>query len=54
VALLAEAGVPLETISRRLGHSDGHTTRDVYFHVTKRMEEHDRQLLANVQILQTS
>ena len=54
VALLAEAGVPLETISRRLGHSDGHTTRDVYFHVTKRMEEHDRQLLDGVQILQTS
>jgi len=54
VALLAEAGVPLETISRRLGHSDGHTTRDVYFHVTKRMEEHDRRLLDTVQILQTS
>ena len=51
---VAEAGVPLETISRRLGHSDGHTTRDVYFHVTKRMEEHDRRLLDTVQILQTS
>ncbi|MGO5293002.1 hypothetical protein ACTQ1N_12700, partial [Porcincola sp. LCP21S3_C12] len=45
---------PLETISRHLGHSDGHTTRDVYFHITKRMEEHDRRLLDTVKLLQTN
>ncbi len=54
VTMLAESGVPLETISRHLGHSDGHTTRDVYFHVTKRMEEHDRRMLDTVKLLQTN
>lgn len=35
VSLLAEAGVDLESIMDRLGHSDDSTTRNVYMHVTK-------------------
>jgi integrase len=34
-SLLAEAGVSLEAIMERLGHSDDDTTRKVYLHVTK-------------------
>ena len=34
-SLLAEAGVSLELIMERLGHSDDRTTRNVYLHVTK-------------------
>ncbi len=36
-SLLAEAGVPLETISRRLGHNGSQVTKDVYLHVTKKV-----------------
>lgn len=51
VSLLAEAGVPLETISRRLGHNDSAITREIYLHVTKTVEARDRELLKNVSFL---
>ena len=44
-SLMAAAGVPLETISRRLGHADSKITREIYFHVTKQMEERDQALI---------
>jgi len=50
-SLLAEKGIPLEVISRRLGHEDSETTRQVYFHVTKNMETADRKLLESVRLL---
>ncbi|MGG6309849.1 tyrosine-type recombinase/integrase [Paenibacillus macerans] len=34
-SLLAEAGVSLEAIMNRLGHSNANTTRNIYLHVTK-------------------
>lgn len=51
VALLAEAGVPLEAISRRLGHADSSVTREVYFHVTKRLQEAENDLLDTIKLL---
>lgn len=51
VAILAEQGIPLETISRRLGHKDTGITRDVYFHVTSRLKEKDNQVIQDVKIL---
>lgn len=51
VALLAENSVPLEEISARLGHSDSSITRDIYFHVTKKLEEQRRERLKNIKIL---
>jgi len=50
VALLAENGIPLDVISRRLGHADSSITKDIYFHVTKRMKEADNQLLKSIKI----
>lgn len=50
-AMLAEAGVPLETISRRLGHSDSKITREVYLHVTDIMRQRDRERIRQVKIL---
>lgn len=50
-SLLAEKGIPLETISRRLGHGDSEITKQVYLHVTKNMEEADRKLLESVRLL---
>ena len=51
VSLLAEQGVPLEVISRRLGHKDDAITREIYFHVTKKMKERENQMLSAVTIL---
>lgn len=51
VALMAEQGVPLDVISRRLGHSDSKVTREIYFHVTQKMKERDNQRIKNIQIL---
>lgn len=51
VAMLAEAGIPLETISRRLGHADSKITREIYMHVTKQMVEHENELLREVKIV---
>lgn len=51
VALLAEQGVSLEAIARRLGHSDSVITRQVYFHVTRKLKDMDEQVLNRVSIL---
>lgn len=51
VALLAEQGVSLEAIARRLGHSDSAITRQVYFHVTRKLKDMDEQVLNRVSIL---
>lgn len=51
VALLAEQGVSLEAIARRLGHSDSRITRNIYFHVTEKLKERDEQVLNNISIL---
>lgn len=51
VALLAEQGVSLDAISRRLGHSDSQITRDIYFHVTKKMQERENLQLKKIRIL---
>ena len=51
VALMAEQGVPLDVISRRLGHSDSRVTMNIYFHVTKKMREKDNQKIKEVSIL---
>lgn len=47
-SLLAEQGVSLEVISRRLGHADSKITKEVYLHVTQGQKEKDRQALENV------
>ena len=51
VALLAENGMPLDMISRRLGHQDSRVTRDVYFHVTQKLKEKENKMLQQVSIL---
>ena len=51
VALMAENGVPLDVISRRLGHADSQITKDIYFHVTKKLAEKDAELVKNIKII---
>lgn len=51
VSLLAEAGVPLDTITRRVGHEDSRITKKIYLHVTERMKEKDKELVRSVNLL---
>lgn len=51
VALLAEKGMSLEAIARRIGHNGTETTRAVYYHVTQKQREKDEQAMAAVRIL---
>lgn len=51
VALMAEAGVDLETISDRLGHANSKVTREVYMHVTERMKEERNNRIKSVSLL---
>ena len=51
VALLAEAGLQLDAISRRLGHADSSVTRDVYFHVTKKLQQTENEQLDAIKLL---
>lgn len=50
-SLLAAAGVPLDVISRRLGHSSSTITRNIYFHVTKELKVKDNAAVDQVTLL---
>lgn len=50
-SLMAEAGVPIETISRQLGHADSKITRSIYMHVTKKIQQADNDRLDKVRFL---
>lgn len=50
-SLMAEAEVPIETISRQLGHADSKVTRDIYLHVTDKIRKADNAKLDAVKIL---
>ena len=51
VALMAGAGIPLDTISRRLGHASSDITREVYMHVTKKLMEKDAEQIRGIKLL---
>lgn len=50
VALLAEQGLSLESIARRLGHSDSAITKRIYFHVTEKLKERDEIALSKISL----
>lgn len=50
-SLLMEAGVPIDVISRRLGHENSKVTKEIYLHVTKRLKQKDDELIGKVSIL---
>lgn len=50
-SLMAAAGLTLEQISRRLGHADSAITREVYFHVTKKLREQDNAAIKGIRLL---
>lgn len=51
VSLLAEAGIPLDAIGRRIGHGqNSNVTRDVYLHVTNEVKKRELAMLDNVKL----
>lgn len=42
-SLLAEAGVSIERIMKRLGHSDDKTTKNIYLHTTEEIRKRDSE-----------
>jgi len=50
-SLLAAAGVPLDTISRRLGHRDSKITRSVYLHVTSGLQQSDDAAVREIALI---
>lgn len=51
VALMAEAGVDLEIISRRLGHKTSKVTRDIYYHITKRAQAQANKAIQQIHLI---
>lgn len=50
-SILAAQSVDLETIARRLGHSDSDITKDIYLHITKELREKDNAQIQGTKIL---
>lgn len=50
VALMAEKGVDLKVIARRLGHSSSKITEEIYYHVTEKQREKDNAVIDSVRI----
>lgn len=50
-SILAEKGVPLEAIQRRLGHENDRITKEIYIHMTERMKFKENELFRNLEIL---
>ena len=51
VALMAEQGIPFEVISRRLGHSNSKITKEIYFHVTEKLKQKDKDMVRDIKII---
>lgn len=51
VSLLAEHGVTLDVIARRLGHNNSKVTKAVYFHVTEKLKKSENDLLNAINLL---
>ena len=50
ISKLAEQGVPLHVIQKRVGHTKAETTREIYLHVTKQMQEDMEKQIDNFSI----
>lgn len=50
-SLLIASGVPLDTVSRMLGHEDSEITKEIYLHVTKKLIEKDNAYLKDAKVL---
>lgn len=50
-SLMMEQGVDIDTIAARLGHHDSKVTRDIYLHVTNRLDAERKSQMKKIRIL---
>ena len=50
-SLLIADGVPLDVVSRMLGHADSKVTREIYFHITEKQKSRDQAILDRASVL---
>lgn len=50
-SMLLSKGISIESISRRLGHTDIATTRKHYIHILEELKEHENQQLKSINII---
>lgn len=50
-SLLIGAGVPLETVTRMLGHGDSAITKQIYLHLTQELKKLDNDILDQASVL---
>lgn len=51
VSLLAENGINIDAISRRIGHSDSEITKKIYLHITDRLKEKENEQIKGLKII---
>ena len=51
ISLLAENGIGIDAISRRVGHSDSEITRKIYLHITQRLKEKENEQIKGLKII---
>lgn len=49
-SLLIECGVPVEAVSRRLGHEDTIITKKIYIHLTEKLREKENKIFREITI----
>lgn len=50
-SLLIADGVPLDVVSRMLGHDGSRITKQIYIHITQELKNHDRDILEKTKII---
>lgn len=50
-SLMMENGMDEQSIARRLGHTNSRITKEIYLHVTKKMQERENQKIKSIRIL---
>lgn len=50
-SLLLEQGVDVDSISRRLGHSDSTVTREIYLHITKKKQNQENLKIKELKLI---
>lgn len=49
-SMLAAQGIPIEVISRRLGHANSKITREVYMHVLTELKEKENNMIKDIRL----
>ena len=50
-SLMMENGMEEQSIARRLGHTNSNVTKEIYLHVTKKMQEKENQQIKSIRLL---